>query len=306
MKNTKLLSLLLLIAAAWGCKKETNILPAVSSSDAVVRNSSLAESGSLSWYKHNGYLNGTTYWANNGIGKVVSLGFGWADYKSVFATDSGVIYGIQADGKLIWYRNKGYLDGAAIWANGGVGIPVGSGWANFKSVFATDGGVIYGIQADGKLIWYKHNSYLTGATNWANNGAGKEVSLAPGWAEFKSVFATDSGAIYGIRQNGNLEWYRHKGYLKGNSKWANSGLGIIVSLAPGWADFKSVFATSSGAIYGIRQNGNLEWYRHKGYLKGNSKWANSGLGITVSLAPGWADFKSVFAANYGIIYGINP
>jgi hypothetical protein len=30
MKNTKLLSLLLLAAAAWGCKKEVNVLPPVS------------------------------------------------------------------------------------------------------------------------------------------------------------------------------------------------------------------------------------------------------------------------------------
>jgi hypothetical protein len=48
----------------------------------------------------------------------------------------------------------------------GAGIQVGgSGWANFKSVFATDNGVIYGIQADGKLIWYKHNGYLNGTVN---------------------------------------------------------------------------------------------------------------------------------------------
>jgi hypothetical protein len=77
-------------------------------------------------------------------------------------------------------------------------------------------------------------------------------------------------------------------------------------LGSGWAGFKSVFATSSGAIYGIRTDGKLEWYKHRGYLNGTSNWANSGIGKQVSLGSGWAEFKSVFAINNGIMYGINP
>jgi hypothetical protein len=131
MKNTKLLSFLLLIATVWGCKKEVNVLPSPSevplaSVDSIVTNSGLTVPGSLLWYKHKGYLNGTISWANGGAG--IQVGSGWANFKSVFATDSGVIYGIQTDGKLIWYRHKGYLNGTSSFANGGAGIQVGSGW----------------------------------------------------------------------------------------------------------------------------------------------------------------------------------
>src|SRR5436309_11241946 len=33
-------------------------------------------------------------------------------------------------------------------------------------------GVIYGIRADGVVIWYRHADWLNGSFSWANNGYG--------------------------------------------------------------------------------------------------------------------------------------
>lgn len=47
---------------------------------------------------------------------------------------NGVIYGIEADGDLLWYRHEGRSDGTARWANRGSGRKVGNGW-DFEHVF---------------------------------------------------------------------------------------------------------------------------------------------------------------------------
>jgi hypothetical protein len=99
-------------------------------------------SGDLRWYKHDGWTDGTRRWAS-GTGAVV--GTGWAGLRSVFATSNGVIHGIQANGDLLWYKHDGWADGTRRWATGSGSRVVGNGWAGFRSVFATNNGVIYGI-----------------------------------------------------------------------------------------------------------------------------------------------------------------
>ena len=51
------------------------------------------------------------------------------------ASGGGVIYAIQPDGKLLWYRHEGRDTGAAKWTSG-TGTEVGSGWGGFKEVFS--------------------------------------------------------------------------------------------------------------------------------------------------------------------------
>ena len=57
----------------------------------------------------------------------------------------------------------------------------------------------------------------------------------------------------------------------------------------GW-DFKQVFAGSGGAIYAIKGNGDMLFYKYAGTADGSPNWAIQGKKI----GNGW-DFKQVFA-----------
>lgn len=260
-------------------------------------------SGDLMWYKHNGWLDGSVSWANNGSG--VKVGNGWLGFKSVFATSDGAIYGIKSNGDLMWYKHKDWQIGIANWVNGS-GVKVGSGWQNFKSVFATSNGTIYAVQPNGDLMWHRHDGWPTGSNSWANGGSG--VKVGNGWLGFKFVFATSKGVVYGVQPNGDLLWYKHNGWQNGTSSWANGSSNKVGS---SWQNFKSVFATSDGIIYGVQQSGDLQWYRHNGWQNGSGSWAN---GSGIKVGTGWQQFKSVFATSriplpsqFGpecVIYGI--
>jgi Tachylectin len=200
-------------------------------------------SSDLLWYQHQGLSNGSTEWAS---GTGTKVGNGW-NYKTVFASSNGVIYGITANNELCWYRHDGWQDGSSRWANGNC-ITVGRGW-NFKTVFASAGGVIYGIKENGQLYWYRHDGWRDGSSRWAN---GSGTNVGSGW-NFKTVFASSNGVnsvIYGIKENNDLYWYRHDGWQDGSNNWANGGTGIVVG--HGW-NFRSVFASSNGIVYGIAQ-----------------------------------------------------
>jgi hypothetical protein len=143
------------------------------------------------------------------------------------------------------------------------------------------------------LCWYQHSGWQNGSATWAS-GTGTRVGS--GW-NFKTVFASSNGVIYGINTNNELLWYKHDGWQNGSATWA-SGTGTKVG--SGW-DFVTVFASNNGVIYGVKSNGDLYWYRHDGWQDGSNRWSNGGTGIKVG--SGW-NFRSVFATSDGTIYGI--
>ncbi len=194
--------------------------------------------GDLLWFKQNGWQTGVTTWVNGG--NPIKIGSGFQSFKSVFATSEGVIYAIKTNGDLMWFKHNGWQTGANSWANNGNGIKVGNTWQNFKFVFATSQGVIYAVQSNGDLLWFKHNGWQTGSSSWANSGGGLKVGKS--WQNFKAVFATSHGIIYGIKTNGDLLWYRHSDWQTGLANWVHNGKGDKVG--NGWQNFKTVFATN--------------------------------------------------------------
>ena len=66
------------------------------------------------------------------------MGIGWGTFTALFSSGNGVIYGIQPDGVLRWYRHLGYQTGAGLEAAGSWegGVDVGRGWGGFDTVFA--------------------------------------------------------------------------------------------------------------------------------------------------------------------------
>ncbi|WP_449420615.1 tachylectin-related carbohydrate-binding protein [Phormidium nigroviride] len=252
---------------------------------ASIRSPSLVSSD-LCWYQHSGWQDGSTSWASNNCTKV---GSGW-NFRTVFASSNGVIYGINANNELLWYQHRGWQDGSASWASG-TGTRVGTGWS-FGTVFASSNGVIYGINANKELCWYKHNGWQNGSASWASNNCTK---VGSGW-NFKTVFATNNGIIYAIRDNGDLLWYKHNGWQDGSTSFAR---GSGTKVGSGW-NFKTVFASSDGVIYGIKDNGDLHWYKHNGWQEGSTSFAQ---GSGTKVGSGW-NFRSAFATSNGTVYGI--
>ncbi|MFB9990956.1 tachylectin-related carbohydrate-binding protein [Deinococcus oregonensis] len=226
------------------------------------------------------------------------------------------IYAIGYDGSLKWYRHNAALTGgglndAGAWDPRG-GKEIGVGWNGLTRVFTSSGGISYGVSPNGDLRWYQHNAYLTGgglndAGAW-NPRSGAVVGV--GWNSFKQLFATSDGVIYAIKPNGSLLWYKHNAYRTGAGletpgAWDPRG-GKEVGV--GWNSFTKVFAAPGGIIYGVMPNGDLRWYKHSGYLTGGGlndagAW-NPRSGAVVGV--GWNDFRQLFAAANGVIYGIKP
>src|SRR5258707_9997618 len=70
-----------------------------------------------------------------------------------------VIYAVNYNHDLLWYKHNGYNTGTWDWS-ADVGQKVGNGW-DFKKVIARGNGVIYAITHDHDLLWYKHNGHNT-------------------------------------------------------------------------------------------------------------------------------------------------
>ncbi|MBM2802262.1 MAG: Tachylectin protein [Deltaproteobacteria bacterium] len=208
----------------------------------------LAADGSLKWYRHDGFSDGTVKWKGPvDVGKGTSIAprpaggtpavkqrvtmtGGWRTYKKIVAGGDGVLYGIGADGSLHWHRHQDYADASAQpkWATPSV---VGAGWGNFVDVFSTGEGVIYAVATDGRLLWYRHKGYLTGQNIWD----GPKV-VGSGWASFKKVFSPGTGMIYALQPDGALLWYQHDGYQDGTARWQGP-----TKIAADWGNFVQVF-----------------------------------------------------------------
>ena len=242
------------------------------------------DNGDLMWYSHIGFQTGTFKWANNATGKRV--GIGWSESLNIFKGDpngkDGVIYRVDTNGDLYWYKHYGYGNGAFSWENG---KKIGNGWQS-RQVISGGGGVLYSLQYDGTLLWQKHQDYYGGSADWANNGTAKKVGAANdnvldpvtgritnvGWKNARFIFSGGYGTVYMIDDKGDLYWNRHLGYQNGTDKWDERK-----KIGNGWQSMREVFSGGGGTIYAVNSEGKLLWYQHAGVLNGANYWMkNSG------------------------------
>lgn len=193
----------------------------------------ISSDGTLNCYQHDGYLTGATVWQND---HGLAVGTGWNNFKQVFSA-AGAIYAIQPDGTLLWDQHNGSATCAAQPWTGP--LTVGSGWQNYKQVFPMttstgSGAVIYAIQSDGTLQWYKHLGSADGSAGWSGPN-----NVGSGWQNYKQVFSTDDGVIYAVQSDGTLQWFKHLGYAVGDTSW--SGPLVIGS---GWQNYLRAFLGS--------------------------------------------------------------
>jgi hypothetical protein len=212
--------------------------------------------GALVWYRHDGFVYGEPRWKGP-----VKVGSGWGAFTKIVPAGDGVLYGIGNDGTLRWYRQNDVADpstqgpmgiggaGTTRSSLGGVrqmiaAAPshftgpnvVGTGWGHFVHVFSTGEGVVYAVDPEGKLWWYKHRGYLTGTQEWEGP---KQVGT--GWAGFKKVFSSSEGYIYALQPSGDLLWYQHRGYQDGTVKWRGP-----TTIGATWGDYAFVFSAMAG------------------------------------------------------------
>lgn len=211
---------------------------------------------------------------------------------------NGIIYAIQADGTLVWYRHTGWQTGAATWANNGSGRVIGSGWNMFRTVLADASGQLFGFTPDGSIHWYKYvvSNLNTGAGSWASGGTGPVIGS--GFAAYPRVFGGWSGVIFAVDNTGQLWWYQ---YTAGNgaSGWANGGRGSVIG--SGFLDFPRIWTEPNGVIYVAGQADELYWYRYLG-ANGSVSWANGGTGVPIGSGWGLDDLKLAFANGSGSLY----
>ena len=147
--------------------------------------------GRLIWHRHHEVATGQPVESAGSWTGPKEVGVGWDGLLKVFSGGDGIIYGVNTNGDLLWYNHLGHRDGLGLNDAGSwLGPkPVGVGWGAFTTLFSSGNGVIYGIQPDGVLKWYRHLGYQTGdgletAGSWEGG-----VDVGWGWGEFDSVFA---------------------------------------------------------------------------------------------------------------------
>ena len=134
--------------------------------------------GFLRWIRHAGYVDGSANWIYTPETKGY-IGEGW-NMKHVFSGGNGIIYAVNEQNQLLWYKHLGNLDGTDRWQTtpekkGYIGV----GW-DMKHVFSGGNGIIYAINQQNQLLWYKHLGYADGTDRWQTTPE-KKGYIGVGW-----------------------------------------------------------------------------------------------------------------------------
>jgi hypothetical protein len=253
--------------------------------------------GNLYRQKHICLDVGLPYWEPS-----LKIGNGWDAFTLISAADEGVIYAVNPNGKLFWYKDTGYNKGKTEWFSGN-GIPISSDWDYFKKIMCAGKGVIYGVTQSGDLWWMKHTDYLNGTTSWDPNSGNK---VGQGWNGLRDYFCGRDGVIYAVFQDGTLKWTKHLGVTNGSAgaaayvnggNWASMGINM---------NNYGRFFTSGDIVYAVENTTNdLYWWRPEAVdsVSGQpTKWFNNGIGRKVGV--NWNNYKHIFAINDGFIYAV--
>src|SRR5262245_5597262 len=264
----------------------------------------ISKDGTLKWFRHDGAAEGKFDWQG-----ARDVGTGWNKYRFVFPGGGNVIYAITQDGILQWYRHKGFETGLGPDVAGSWEGPndVGRGWVNLRQVFSGADGIIYAINNDGKLLWFRHNAILSGGGLEISGSWDGPKEVGRGWGNVAEVFSMGGGVIYAVTQTGKLLWYKHNGYLTGRGLESAGTWSDRVELGMWSNTCKQSFAAGGGLIYCVAPDGDLYWLVHSSYQDGVNKspfppgvftgklGANPNWRGGIKVGSGWAELTNVFA-----------
>lgn len=181
---------------------------------------------------------------------------GWGDYKHVFGGGDDVIYAINRQGELLWFRHSDALHGTPEWKGP---IVIGTGWSGFRKVFSAGGGELFAIRNDGILFQWRHSGHGDGSSLWDNFPGGQYRQIGEGWGHFAKVFASKKNIIYAVDPAGKLYWYRLSTVGVGEPVASLGRVGAVkwegpVQIGEGWENFTDIFAEmpARGAVGGVR------------------------------------------------------
>ncbi|MEO3777193.1 tachylectin-related carbohydrate-binding protein [Micromonospora sp. B11E3] len=126
-------------------------------------------------------------------------------FIQVVGGGNGVLYGIRADGALVWYRHSDWQALKTGWASGS-GRIIGNGFHQFLNVFGSADGSLYCLRADGTLRRYRYvcSDLETGAGSWADASG---VQIGSGFHRYPRLFGF-TGYVYGVTADGDVYAYR--------------------------------------------------------------------------------------------------
>ncbi|WP_406315343.1 N,N-dimethylformamidase beta subunit family domain-containing protein [Streptomyces sp. NBC_00118] len=209
---------------------------------------------------------------------------------------NGIIYTIQADGNLYWYRHINWTTGTPpSWANSGSGRLIGTSWHKFRFVLAAADGQIFAFMPNGDLLWYRYmlSDINTGAGSW-HSASGSRIGTQ--W-NFPRVIGGWNNVLYAEDGNGDLRWYKYTG-TNGSFSWAaNSGSKI----GSQWQTYTQLFADPNGVIFGTRHGSALSWFRYLG-TNGTFNWANGGVPVDTTILGPFE--RGLFSNGSGAVYKI--
>ncbi|MGW7538207.1 N,N-dimethylformamidase beta subunit family domain-containing protein [Amycolatopsis sp. NPDC054798] len=178
----------------------------------------------------------------------------------------GIVYAVQADGTLYWYRHRGWPTAAYDWSHQGVGVPIGSGWQDFVTVLGDLNGVLYGVRGDGTVLCYQWlvSNLDTGAGAWADADG---VVAGTGFNAFPRIFGGPGGVVWCVDADGIL--YR--------SRRINGIFETPQPIGEGFNVPRYLFSDTGNVIYAVSGTGVLTWFRYRD----GSGWANGGQPIAI-------------------------
>jgi hypothetical protein len=221
--------------------------------------------GKLNWYQFTPStgakpVNGP-YGSSKPFSGPVTVASGFNAYAQVFGGGDGVIYAVQSDGTLVWFRHSGFANGGGSSTMTGPKV-IASGWGQYKNAFSAGSGILYATQADGSLLWFRHKSYLTGVM---------ETPSAKGTAS-GTAQTTNAKVVQNVVQNRMDPGRSDATQLEGP-----------IGVGSGWGAFRQVIPSGDGVVLAVQNDGKLLWYRHADYLTGVSTAAPAPAGAGTSV-----------------------
>ncbi|WP_129338504.1 tachylectin-related carbohydrate-binding protein [Cellulomonas endophytica] len=245
--------------------------------------------GDLLWYRHDGAETGGGAGTWRGPARV---GVGWGSALHVVPGGGDVLYVVDAGGLLWWYQHRAFntgdgLERADSWAERRL---VGRGWGGFRTIFSGGDGVLYAVDAEGRLQWYRHHGVATGAGLDVPGSWSGPHEVGTGWGTARHLFSAGDGILYAVMPDGVLRWYRHVGHADGRGLGSPGAWAGPVDVGTGWGDVTAVFSKGDGIIYAVMPDGTLRWFRHEGFRTGAVQWQGP-----VQVGHGWESLHPVLA-----------
>lgn len=162
----------------------------------------------------------------------------------------------------------------------------------FLKLIPAGDGVIYGWQADGALLWFRHTGWETGTTAWSP-GVGRQIGT--GFQRFTDVLAAADGRIFGRTGDGRIISYRYvvRDLSTGEGQWADAA---GTQIGSGFDRFPRIFGGWDGVLFCQDADGGLWRYQHTG-----SGWVNGNGDL---IGTGFKPYQTLTAGPDGVIFGV--